>query len=198
MRFVPGELTLDKDKVSLKGFYLAAKEVTVGEFREYLKRTGKKTRFEGQDARHPVASVTLADAQAYARWRGARLPTRDELLQAASLNGRAPYPWGAVFEPHRVNSRECGLGRPLPPGARPEGATPGGVQDLIGNVAEWTPTPAKAGGKRFCVVGGSFQRHARGVISGDRFVTYKLRATEARRDVGLRVARSLPPLPTLR
>ncbi len=119
-------------------------------------------------------------------------------MHAASLNGRAAYPWGNVFEPHRVNSREAGRGTPLAPGLHPEGNTPDGLQDLIGNLAEWTSSRAKAGGIRYCVVGGSYLQNAKGIISAGRFVTYKLRGTETRRDVGFRLARSLPPLPTSR
>ncbi len=201
MRFVAGEPTIDKGRVHMQGgVYLAVKEVTVLEYVRYLKQLGGPNvdRFKDLDPRAPIASVTLREAQAYAKWRKARLPTHDELLAAASLNGRAPYPWGSAFEPHRINSRESGLGKPLPPGTRPEGNTPDGLEDLIGNIAEWTPSRAKAGGTRFRVVGGSFLRRAKGVISGGRFVTYKLRETETRRDVGFRLARSLPPLPTLR
>lgn len=201
MRFVPGQPAIDNGRARMKGgFYLAVKEVTVLEYLRYLKQTAgiPVLRFKDLDARAPIVSVTLREAQAYAKWRKARLPTHDELLAAASLNGRAPYPWGSAFEPHRINSRESGLGKPLPPGTRPEGNTPDGLEDLIGNIAEWTPSRAKAGGTRFRVVGGSFLRHAKGVISGGRFVTYNLRATETRRDVGFRLARSLPPLPTLR
>jgi formylglycine-generating enzyme required for sulfatase activity len=100
---------------------------------------------------HPVVHVTLEDAQAYARWRGRRLPTEAEWEVAArgGLVG-APYAWGTV---HPDNS-ETALANtwqgffPLKNeavdgfiGAAPVGCfAPNGfgLYDMIGNVWEWT------------------------------------------------------------
>ena len=96
------------------------------------------------------------------------------------------------IDSRRVNSREAGLGRTHPPGALPGGRSLHGIADLLGNVAEWTESnTGKGERRRYFAVGGSYRRYARGA----RFVTYRLHETARAGDVGLRLARSLPPLP---
>jgi formylglycine-generating enzyme required for sulfatase activity len=89
---------------------------------------------------HPVNEVTWQGARQYCAWHGARVPTEAEWEAAARGRERRIYPWGnqpptpgrAVYG-RRSNETEA-VGR------RPAGATPEGVHDLAGNVAEWTST----------------------------------------------------------
>jgi formylglycine-generating enzyme required for sulfatase activity len=87
--------------------------------------------------------VSHAEADAYTRWRGQRLPTEGEFVRAAygSENGGArPYPWGeAPFDPSRGNL-DFRSWDPVPAGSRPAGASAWGVHDLVGNGWEWTST----------------------------------------------------------
>lgn len=108
----------------------------------------------------PVTHVTLADAEAFAAWRGARLPTEAEWETAARLGEpECEYAWGDVFAPAgelRANVwtgafpwyfARAGAPGPSPIGTYP--TTAGGFFDLIGNVWEWTAsafTPAQACG----------------------------------------------------
>lgn len=101
---------------------------------------GGRLHVESGFERHPVNEVTWRGAREYCAWRGARLPTEVEWEAAARGREGRTYPWGedppsaarAVFG-RRSNETE-------PVGGRPAGATPEGVHDLAGNVAEWTST----------------------------------------------------------
>jgi formylglycine-generating enzyme required for sulfatase activity len=93
----------------------------------------------------PVVGVNWYEAMAYAVWLGRvtgkeyRLPTEAEWEWAARRSQRR-YPWGDTWEEGRCNSSESRLNRPNPVGVYPHGATPDGIEELAGNVYEWTAT----------------------------------------------------------
>jgi gamma-glutamyl hercynylcysteine S-oxide synthase len=86
--------------------------------------------------------VSLAEASAFARWRGVRLPMEGEFQRAAcgSPSGERHHPWGADDPEPRHGVFDFARWDPEPAGSHPDGASAWGVEDLVGNGWEWTST----------------------------------------------------------
>jgi len=106
----------------------------------------------------PVTWVSVDDASAYCAWRGGRLPNEWEWQYAAQGNDGRSYPWGMQFDPTLIPTPFTGRTLPGPPdvGQFPNGASPLGVQDLIGLVWQWTNTFADAHTRAASLKGGSY------------------------------------------
>ena len=121
------------------GFWMATKEVTVAQFRRFVRETAHVTEAERDGNRfnwhrpgfrqgpdHPVVWLGRTDAIAYARWAGVDVPTEAEWLEAAQ---------GITFSPadvwHRENSPH---GTHRVGQKKPDGR---GLYDLLGNAWEW-------------------------------------------------------------
>ena len=83
----------------------------------------------------PRVCVTWYEAEAYAHWRGGRLPTEAEWEFAARGPDSLIYPWGNTFDTQKANVVDStGL---TPVGSYPGGVSWVGAHDLAGNAMEW-------------------------------------------------------------
>ncbi|MBX3229761.1 MAG: SUMF1/EgtB/PvdO family nonheme iron enzyme [Labilithrix sp.] len=130
--------------VHVAAFALDRLEVTAGRFCR-----AQKVPCDDRDPARAATNVPLAAARAYCAARGGRLPAEDEWLAAAAGDKPRRYPWGDTGAVCRraawgVERGPCAHGATGPDtvGAHPDGATPLGVHDLAGNVAEWVDAPS--------------------------------------------------------
>ncbi len=88
--------------------------------------------------------VTHAEAEAYARWKGRRLPTEAEYHRAAfgtPEGTERPFPWGDAPPSREHGNFDLQSWDPVAVGSFPAGRSAWGIDDLVGNGWEWTSTP---------------------------------------------------------
>ena len=124
-----------KQHVSLPAFYIDKTEVPNSAYEEFCKATGRPlpAGFPKESPDYPVVNVNIVDAHAFAKWAGKRLPTAKEWEKAArGTDGRA-FPWGNVSNTTLAN---VGTHQVEPVNGHPDGASPNGVLQMVGNVWE--------------------------------------------------------------
>jgi ergothioneine biosynthesis protein EgtB len=114
--------------------------------------------------------VSLAEARAFANWRGARLPTEAEFQRAAYANPAKDGSTGRDYFP-RVTSRNIGFRNwsPVPVGFYSESVDFWGVRELIGNGWEWTQSEFR-GFPGFTPYLSHYQEYSADFFDGKHFV----------------------------
>lgn len=95
----------------------------------------------------PVTRVPWGDAANYCALRypgSGRLPSEIEWEAAARGLAAHRYPHGDSADGSSINAASAHRDAPAPVGSFPRGATPEGLQDLSGNVWEWTSSALQA------------------------------------------------------
>jgi len=102
---------------------------------------------------HPVVNVSWNDAMAYCKWFNItyaeelkkcsltlHLPTEAQWEKAARGGYGNEWPWGNEFNQSKCNTAEFGRGGTAPVDSYPQGESPYGIADMVGNAWEWTHT----------------------------------------------------------
>lgn len=159
-RFILKELASEQPQHAVRltvGYWIDKYEVTNKAFNAFVLANGYRDRSLWSDAgwewlgsqsveqlprnclgnipEYPVACVTWYEAEAYARWRGGRLPTEAEWEFAARGPGSSTYPWGGEFDGSRANVIDSQGLKAV--GSYPRGVSWVGAHDMAGNVMEW-------------------------------------------------------------
>lgn len=134
--------------VPVNPFYIDRTETTNEQYAQFVTATDYKPpsywtngKPPAGEEKFPVTSVTLADAKAYADWISKRdnkkcsLPT-EEQWEFAARNGSKEtlFPWGDVWRPDSSKLD----GRAVAVGTSNDKTEVGGIEDMLGNVSEWT------------------------------------------------------------
>jgi gamma-glutamyl hercynylcysteine S-oxide synthase len=112
---------------------------------KYWTSHGTRRRFgveEDVPPGEPVQHVCYYEAEAFATWSGARLPTETEWEKACAWDpargARRRWPWGSSPPTAELANLGGGALRPAPAGAYRGGASAYGAEQMIGDVWEWT------------------------------------------------------------
>jgi formylglycine-generating enzyme required for sulfatase activity len=180
-------------RVYVDAFSMDKYEVSVGQYAAFLQAKGIdppsdwKTMNQPSHQKRPVANVDWADAVAYCKWVGKRLPTEAEWEKAARGTDGRLYPWGNdPPTPLHANYGKTDWnnhGVLAPMGTLENGKSPYGIYDMAGNVWEWVsdwydynyyknspsqnPTGPSSGGTKV-IRGGAWNSSPRAMRSANR------------------------------
>ncbi|HZO41194.1 MAG TPA: SUMF1/EgtB/PvdO family nonheme iron enzyme [Methylomirabilota bacterium] len=182
-------------RVYVRDFWIDRHKVTNAEFARFLNATGLRPpgaerRYDEDDAdarihrvhdrwvadpgfeRHPVVEVSWFGARDYCAWKGQRLPTEAEWEKAARGDDKRRYPWGSAAPAAHLAVFGRAYNATEPTDGRPGGASPYKVEDMLGNLREWTlsvlrPYPYRTDGDQQPYTGTSGQVVVRGASHDD-------------------------------
>ena len=153
--------------ININSFYIDKYPVTNKQFHDFMESTGympkdtsnflyhwKEGEYPFGMKNYPVVYINYEDANAYADWTGKRLPTEAEWQYAAQGTDGRLYPWGDVMKETKCN---LGMDKMTAVNKYPDGVSPFGVADMVGNVWQLTNDIYDNGSYYFIIMrGGSY------------------------------------------
>lgn len=151
-------------EVDVLRYYIGRYPVTGRQFGAFIEQSGHKPENEGSlygPPNHPVVWLGWLDAVKYCQWLTVRLrdwagtpepiasllrqegwcvtlPSEPEWEKAARGTDARPYPWGNTPDNNCGNFGGTGIMTTSAVGCFPAGMSPYGIEDMSGNVWEWT------------------------------------------------------------
>jgi len=145
-------------RVQAPRFSIGKYKVTNGQYLDFVRagaapphfwiETQGQWLYKGMFAETPLplnapVYVTHQEAAAFARWKGATLPTEPQFHRAAyatTRGGERPYPWGQAQPDASRGNFDFHHWDPTGVESTPAGDSDFGVSQLVGNGWEWTST----------------------------------------------------------
>ena len=179
-------------QIDLEDFFVSAKPITNSQYEKFVNSTGHKKPghwiggvVPPLKKEHPVTYIDWEDANAFATWCGATLPSEAQWEKSARGNDGRLFPWGDE-EPTKEHANfGNSIGDTTEVGIYKTGASSFGVLDLAGNVWEWTssihedyPYNSKDGRENVnawgarVVRGGNYLNAAKNIRCADRHSIY--------------------------
>ena len=164
---------------SFSAFYMDRLEISVAQYKKFHNKYDELIFSDGRKCSDcPAMGIDWVSAHRYCLWAGKRLPTGAEWMTAAGGNSGNSWPWGNQFFPDRANlwGDEDGSLAVTRVGSYPQGASPYGLMDMVGNVWEWISDP-------HFVANNKFNKTTMRIVKGGGWTSDKREAKVAFRNI---------------
>lgn len=164
-----------RHRLTISSFYMDIYPVTNKEYSDFINTTHYHPKDDynflkdWKDGKYPqgwdnkpVTWVSIEDARAYARWAHKRLPHEWEWQYAAQGDDNRLYPWGNEMDSTKIPPADSSrlMRAPTAVNAYPGGRSPFGIEDMVGNVWQWTDEYIDEHTRSAILKGGGYYRPA--------------------------------------
>jgi hypothetical protein len=117
-------------------------------------------------AEQPVVGISWYESIAFCSWLSARsgdeimLPSEQQWQRAAQGDDGRSYPWGNDFDKTKANTVDSAIGKTTVVTAYPNGVSPYGLMDMVGNAYEWCQTSYRLQSSSKIMRGGCFEHRS--------------------------------------
>jgi formylglycine-generating enzyme required for sulfatase activity len=132
--------------IELQEFWIGRAPVTNAQYKQFVDATSHEAPYYWRDGKspasmldHPVTSISWKKVVAFCDWAGLTLPAEEQWEKAARGSDGRIWPWGNQEPTDNYCNFGNIIGSTTPVGKySPQGNSPYGCVDMVGNVWEWT------------------------------------------------------------